>query len=426
MLLKGIRIFEFKRICQLAALCILLLTLIGMIGGVSVPRDALAVLVQQDKPNAEKGRVMTIQPGNIIEATSVAQGRAGMELDTNRMGGDYTVFDLQRDDPGLCRDACDNDPKCKAWTYVKPNVQGPRPRCWLKSVVPQPKADTCCVSGVKTSTKPPTPTPADLPQEITVAPGTAWEGVLPTANVLELMARIAGEKAAGGNYGLDVSVNGQRLSAPLINKGRSFRFADGRTFSYYDGSVPGWLLFYSPDFTANDTSSGGGYQVITDAGQAYRYRWDISSLAGTSQTIRLRLYNNARTSGKAIIVRLSGAVIAPSPIPIGSGLPKPDNFYYDLALKLVRALAEGNDAIITQSGTSNFIQSYRSKDAADFRRQLNEFAYTEVIHRSNQLESGSRITTMLVLTNKVGRRLTVAIVFEGEKIDQCVAKWGVQ
>jgi hypothetical protein len=259
-----------------------------------------------------------------------------------------------------------------------------------------------------------------------LVPGATWEEAIPAANVLELMARIPYKKVAGGNFGLDISVNGQRLSAPLLNKGQSFKFADGRTFPYYDGSVPGWLVFYSPDFTANDTSSGGGYQVLTDPGQAYRYRWDISSLVGTSQTVRLRLCNNGRTSGKSIIVRLGSAGISPPPAPIGGGLPKPDNFYYDLALVVLKALAEGNDAVIKQNGTSSFIQSYRTSDAADFRRQLNEFAYTGIIHRSNQPESGNRITTMLVLTNKLNRRLTVAVVFDGERIDQCVAKWGVQ
>jgi hypothetical protein len=129
--------------------------------------------------------------------------------------------------------------------------------------------------------------------------------VLPAANVLELLARIPFEKVAGGNFALDVSVNGQRLSTPLLNKGQSFRFADGRTFPYYDGSAPGWAVFYSPDFTANNTSAGGGYQVMTNPGQAYRYRWDISSLVGTSPTMHVRLYNNGRGSNMPIIVRLA-------------------------------------------------------------------------------------------------------------------------
>jgi|GEM_PF-3078332 hypothetical protein len=73
-----------------------------------------------------------------------------MEWDTDRMGQDYSNFDLPKANPALCRDACARDPKCKAWTYVKPNtIQGAKPRCWLKYAVPRPRHSTCCVSGVK-------------------------------------------------------------------------------------------------------------------------------------------------------------------------------------------------------------------------------------------------------------------------------------
>lgn len=37
----------------------------------------------------------------------------------------------------------------KAWAFVKSSVQGPRVRCWLKSVVPSQIHNNCCVSGVK-------------------------------------------------------------------------------------------------------------------------------------------------------------------------------------------------------------------------------------------------------------------------------------
>jgi len=73
----------------------------------------------------------------------------GMELRTNRGGGDYTDMALKEARPELCRDACRRDPKCAAFTYVNPNVQGPDARCWLKSTVPAPTHDLNCVSGTK-------------------------------------------------------------------------------------------------------------------------------------------------------------------------------------------------------------------------------------------------------------------------------------
>ncbi|MGZ8911086.1 MAG: PAN domain-containing protein [Methylococcaceae bacterium] len=73
-----------------------------------------------------------------------------MEFNIDRPGQDFQNFDLQNADPAVCKQACDQNPSCKAWTYVNPNMtQGPNPRCWLKTGVPNPLNSTCCVSGVK-------------------------------------------------------------------------------------------------------------------------------------------------------------------------------------------------------------------------------------------------------------------------------------
>jgi hypothetical protein len=72
----------------------------------------------------------------------------GLEYDTDRQGADYKNFDVSAD-PNICRRACAIDPQCKAFTYVKPGIQGPNARCWLKNGVPASKQSTCCISGVK-------------------------------------------------------------------------------------------------------------------------------------------------------------------------------------------------------------------------------------------------------------------------------------
>jgi hypothetical protein len=72
-----------------------------------------------------------------------------VEPNIDRPGMNYTSFDLKKPKPKRCRKACAKDPKCKAYTYVKPGIQGPKARCWLKYGVPPPKNDPCCVSGVK-------------------------------------------------------------------------------------------------------------------------------------------------------------------------------------------------------------------------------------------------------------------------------------
>jgi hypothetical protein len=73
-----------------------------------------------------------------------------LEADVDRPGGDYTNFDLASADANVCKAACEKDgSKCKAWTFVKAGVQGPKPRCWLKQFIPPASTNNCCTSGVR-------------------------------------------------------------------------------------------------------------------------------------------------------------------------------------------------------------------------------------------------------------------------------------
>lgn len=130
-------------------------------------------------------------------------------------------------------------------------------------------------------------------QEVTIKPGESWSGSVPKSATLSLEGRIEYSKPAGANYIMEVNVNGKALTSALTNKGSSFRYEDGRVYDYRSGNA--WILFYSPDFSSNDSSAGGVYQVMTDPGQAYRYSWDISSLAGSGPTMDLVIKNNSPT-----------------------------------------------------------------------------------------------------------------------------------
>lgn len=75
------------------------------------------------------------------------------ETDTDRPGMNYKSFWIDKDIEFFvavkqCEDACKNDPQCKAFTYVKPGVQGVHGRCYLKNGVPAPVKDKNCISGV--------------------------------------------------------------------------------------------------------------------------------------------------------------------------------------------------------------------------------------------------------------------------------------
>ncbi|AEA34567.1 WSC domain-containing protein [Hippea maritima] len=78
---------------------------------------------------------------------------SGVEPNTDRPGSDYKNFNLPYPDYRLCQNACNKDPQCKAWTYVKPyTIQGAYARCWLKNAIPNPVKRNCCISGIKHNT----------------------------------------------------------------------------------------------------------------------------------------------------------------------------------------------------------------------------------------------------------------------------------
>jgi hypothetical protein len=74
-----------------------------------------------------------------------------MEKNINRQGGDYSDFNTAKgSDVSVCELACESDPKCKAFTFVKAGPRGAVPHCWLKSSVPeQTYNDDQCITGVR-------------------------------------------------------------------------------------------------------------------------------------------------------------------------------------------------------------------------------------------------------------------------------------
>jgi hypothetical protein len=79
------------------------------------------------------------------------------ESNTDRPGSDIRVFEVDPLPPNtfggkeeICRGNCDREANCQSWTYVKPGVQGPKARCYLKKGIPQANSNNCCTSGVTT------------------------------------------------------------------------------------------------------------------------------------------------------------------------------------------------------------------------------------------------------------------------------------
>jgi hypothetical protein len=187
--------------------------------------------------------------------------------------------------------------------------------------------------------------------DISIAPGQSWKGTIPASSKLSLEGRIVYEKPAGANYVLELIVNGKPVISPLVNKGQSFKYQDGRTFAYRSGN--NWILFYSADLSANNSTAGGGYRVMTDPGEAYRYSWDISSLLNGSSQMDVEIKN---VSDKYTIVgRLTSVAATMFPIAeLGNcGSTADCKAYCDNAANIVActAFAEKNGMITSEEAT---------------------------------------------------------------------------
>ena len=85
-----------------------------------------------------------------VKGAGLVETRPGpVEQSIDRFGGDYRNIELAPDPTGQsCKQVCEADNRCRAWTYVRPGYQGPQARCYLKERVTRPRRKPCCMSGV--------------------------------------------------------------------------------------------------------------------------------------------------------------------------------------------------------------------------------------------------------------------------------------
>jgi len=73
----------------------------------------------------------------------------GMEMSTDRTGGDYRTFELKgARAEDHCKAACTGEDKCRAWTYARPGYAGREAKCFLKKEVKPPRRRPGFISGV--------------------------------------------------------------------------------------------------------------------------------------------------------------------------------------------------------------------------------------------------------------------------------------
>lgn len=81
-----------------------------------------------------------------IAGAALAQGES-FSRNTDRPGGDFRNVTL-RGSAQDCQRLCAVERKCRAWTFVRPGIQGTSARCWLKNVMPVAVDNSCCTSGL--------------------------------------------------------------------------------------------------------------------------------------------------------------------------------------------------------------------------------------------------------------------------------------
>jgi predicted phosphoadenosine phosphosulfate sulfurtransferase len=83
----------------------------------------------------------------LLTLCSSSSWAQNFEPNTDRQGMDIRDFDLPSNSK-LCYNACQEDQRCRSFTFKKaPDNHSPA-HCWLKNGIPGARYDQCCVSGI--------------------------------------------------------------------------------------------------------------------------------------------------------------------------------------------------------------------------------------------------------------------------------------
>jgi hypothetical protein len=95
----------------------------------------------------------------LLATPALAQTTEG---NTDRPGPNYRSFEIVPRTGSIagdgvadrCRETCERESVCLAWTAVRPGIQSKNGVCWLKKGAPAKIADSCCTSGTSSRYKP--------------------------------------------------------------------------------------------------------------------------------------------------------------------------------------------------------------------------------------------------------------------------------
>ncbi len=177
-------------------------------------------------------------------------------------GQDYNKF-MTKGDYVECARACDKDPQCRAFTWVKPGVKGVDAACCLKSGVPVATQNPNCISGVRVTVVNAPPTGPDtryIPQTSDVAQKKQKSGsALATASKIP---NISGQwKSSIG------------LVYDLTQQGNQFQWTVAKTNEKGQGAVNGTALSASWNGPQGSGSTTGQITGVDATGKATQIDW---------------------------------------------------------------------------------------------------------------------------------------------------------
>jgi hypothetical protein len=174
-----------------------------------------------------------------------ARAHVSTEWGTDRPTNGGPEQKIQMANAEQCRQKCENDGQCQAYTYVYPGWQGPQGQCYLKPSVPAPVASWCCISGVKGGWR---SGPYSLQQ-------TLWDMKIPldsAATHVCVLTRISG-KFQGGGEKVRVRIgDGDRWWLEVDN--HSEQGVAGTAYCFWKGGfrADGPIRWNSPHFEARE------------------------------------------------------------------------------------------------------------------------------------------------------------------------------
>lgn len=107
-------------------------------------RDDIIQAIQDRPVDRSMEASREIDQGMLSEIEVIG---AGMQDNSDRPGSDIHRFEIDGQMPQVCQQACEENRDCRAWTYVRPGVQGRKAICYLKNPAPEARANACCISG---------------------------------------------------------------------------------------------------------------------------------------------------------------------------------------------------------------------------------------------------------------------------------------